>query len=254
MFARSNFHLKSRDYIHTPEGKRIFNERHFSEAAHRYDVATRAMSLGRDRSWKRRLVEALPDMDEPACLDLACGTGDITELLAAKYPHGRILGLDLTEAMLALARERRTTERIQYIEGDMSETGLSSESLDVITGSYAVRNAPDLEKTLREIHRLLKPGGTAALLDFSKPAAHWYQVLQYAVLKSWCGFWGLLLHGSPDMHSYIAASLKTYPDRDRLHRLLARCGLSITNAQRYYFGTLELLVVTKTGDGRKSGD
>ena len=74
--------------IDTPEKKREFNERHFTVAATRYDLATRGMSLLRDQSWKHELVQALPPMAAPFCVDLASGTGDIAFLVAARFPRG----------------------------------------------------------------------------------------------------------------------------------------------------------------------
>lgn len=78
---KERFDLKIRDHLLVPERKKLYNERHFSEAAPRYDFATRAMSLGRDAAWKRCLVGALPAWPSPSCADLACGTGDVTFLL-----------------------------------------------------------------------------------------------------------------------------------------------------------------------------
>jgi demethylmenaquinone methyltransferase/2-methoxy-6-polyprenyl-1,4-benzoquinol methylase len=118
-------------------------------------------------------------------------------------------------------------------------------SADIVTGSYAVRNASDLTQAFTEMQRILKPGGTVGLLDFSKPARRWFQTIQYAVLKYWCGLWGLILHGNPEVHSYISASLRSYPDRDSLHRLAVECGFTIRYSKRFYLGTLELLVLEK---------
>ena len=100
----SRFSQKSRDWLDTPAHKRAFNAAHFAAAAARYDVATIAMSFGRDRGWKRRLVAELPLLQRPCCLDLACGTGDLSRLLADRYPHGRIIGLDLTREMVRVSR------------------------------------------------------------------------------------------------------------------------------------------------------
>ena len=245
MLADGKFSLKIKDYLHSPESKREYNEQHFGEAARHYDFATRAMSLGRDMAWKRRLLAALPDLAEPVCVDLACGTGDVSCMLAHRYPRGRVIGLDLTEEMLALARKRRHPENLSFVRGDMGETGLADGSVDIVTGSYAVRNAPDLHAALAEIRRILKPGGTVGLLDFSKPPSRWFQAIQYRVLKTWCGFWGLLLHGNPEVHAYIAASLKTYPDREQLRTLLAETGFKVKRSEKFYLGTLELLVLEK---------
>jgi len=239
------FALKIKDYIHSPERKREYNEQHFSEAASRYDFATRAMSLGRDAAWKRLLVAALPQLSAPVCVDLACGTGDIAFLLAEKYPAGRIVGIDLTEPMLALARQRSNSINIEFVRQDMGATDFTDESADIVTGGYAVRNAAELGQAFLEIHRILKPGGSVALLDFSKPPNLWFQRLQYLVLKYWCGLWGLLLHGNPEVHSYISASLKTFPDRKELRELIVETGFAVSHSRQFYFGTLELLVLQK---------
>lgn len=245
MSKGSRFALKIKNYSHSPERKREYNEQHFSEAASRYDFATRAMSLGRDAAWKRQLVEALPQFTAPVCVDLACGTGDISFLLAEKYPGGRVVGVDLTEPMLKLARQRSDADNIEFVRQDMGATDFPDEFADIVTGGYAVRNAAELHQVFLEIHRILKPGGLVALLDFSKPPSPRFQQLQYLVLKYWCGLWGFLLHGNFEVHSYIAASLRAFPDNVQLQKLIAESGFVVNHSRQFYFGTLELLVLRK---------
>jgi demethylmenaquinone methyltransferase/2-methoxy-6-polyprenyl-1,4-benzoquinol methylase len=245
MATNSKFVLKIKDYIHTPERKRDYNEQHFGEAARHYDFATCAMSLGRDAAWKRSLVAALPRFPSPVCVDLACGTGDVALLLAEKYPAGRIIGMDLTEPMLELARRRCHAKNVEFFRQDMGATDLPDQAADIVTGSYAVRNAPELRQAFVEIHRILRPGGFVALLDFSKSPKPWFQKLQLIVLKYWCGLWGLILHGNPEVHSYIAASLKNFPDRNQFYSLLQEYGFAVSYSKRFYLGTLELLVLQK---------
>lgn len=245
MSASHKFSLKIKDYIHTPERKREYNKQHFGEAARHYDFATRAMSLGRDAAWKRQLVAALPRFPAPVCVDLACGTGDISFLLAKKYPAGKIIGIDLTEAMLQLARQRSASANVEFMRQDMGATSFADASVDIVTGGYAVRNAAELQQVFDEIHRILRPGGFVALLDFSKPPSPWFQKIQYLVLKYWCGLWGLLLHGNPEVHAYISASLKAFPDRLQLRDLLADSGFVLSKSRQFYFETLELLVLQK---------
>ncbi len=153
------FTLKMGDHLESPETKRSYNEQIFREIAPRYDFITRALSFGRDASWKRDLMAALPLRRQPRCLDLACGTGDITRLLAEKYPGGDIVGLDITEGMLALARSATLHGNVRFVRQDMSQLDFEAETIDIITGGYALRNAPDLGRTLQEIHRVLKPDG-----------------------------------------------------------------------------------------------
>ncbi len=239
------FDLKIRDHILLPEKKSHYNERHFTEAAPRYDLATRAMSLGRDAAWKRALVDALPGIPRPLCVDLACGTGDLTFLLAGRYPRGEIVGLDLTEPMLAIARERNRFGNVHFTRRNMNSTGCAPESVDVVTGSYALRNAPSLGPVLDEIRRILKPGGVAAFLDFAKPANRFLQVPEYWLLKSWCGLWGFVLHRNPEIHGYIAASLEAFPDRMRLRRLFVEKGFEPKLSRAFFLGITGLEVFRK---------
>jgi len=247
----ARFDLDIRDYIGLPDRKRHYNERHFTAAAPRYDLATRAMSLGRDVAWKRRLVAALPDLASPVCVDLACGTGDLTRLLADKYPHGTIVGLDLTAPMLALARVRNRQPNVRFTRQDMGAVGVATESADVVTGAYALRNAPELGRTLDEIRRILKPGGVAAFLDFAKPATRFLQAPECRLLKTWCGFWGLALHANPEIHAYIASSLEVFPDRLQLRAMFAERGLTLTASRAFFLGITELVVFRKSPDPAK---
>lgn len=243
------------DFLSVPAAKREYNEVLFAEVARRYDLVTRALSLGRDQAWKRALLASLPDADgapggaAPVCVDLACGTGDVAFALARRYPRGTVCGVDLTPEMLAIARSRNQFPNVTLQLGDMHRLPFESGSVDVVTGSYALRNAPALAVALREIHRVLRPGGRAAFLDFSK-SPHWFwQRLTYGVLYAWGAFWGLLLHRQPAVYAYIAKSLWQFPDRVVLRRELSQTGFMEISSRQFYCGTLEMITVMKPPDG-----
>lgn len=236
--------LNIREGIQTPDQKRDYNSGLFTRVATEYDGATRAMSLGRDQTWKRWLVASLPQLTAPRCVDLACGTGDVTAALANRFPQGEIVGLDLTPAMIEVARERCAQPNVNFAVRDMCRTGLEDGWADVVTGSYALRNAPVLDDALTEIRRVLKPGGCAAFLDFAKPPARWRQSLQLPLLKAWGGFWGLVLHGGPE-HAYIAESLRQFPDRIALRQQFARHGFKLQHSRNCFGGMLEILVLVR---------
>jgi demethylmenaquinone methyltransferase/2-methoxy-6-polyprenyl-1,4-benzoquinol methylase len=239
------FTLKIGDSLQQAETKRDYNERVFSEIAPRYDFITRALSFWKDATWKHELVRALPGHSDPVCLDLACGTGDIAFLLARKYSRAEIIGIDITEPMLELARQRNSFARVRFEKGDMHHLEAADNSIDIVTGGYALRNAPDLSVALDEIHRCLKPGGIAAFLDFSKPSGKRLQKIEYYILKSWAGFWGILFHGNHEVYSYIAESLEQYPDRDTLRHMVRNKGFTVLSSMRYFFGITETLIIVK---------
>lgn len=242
---KRNFTLKMHDYIHHPEGKRKYNEGMFAEIAPRYDFITRALSFGRDKTWKDELVAKLPAIKNPNCLDLACGTGDLTFRLAQRYREGHVVGLDLTEAMLVIARPRNSLNNVEFVIGDMSQTEFADESFDIVTGGYALRNAPDLKTALEEIRRVMKPGGTGAVLDFSKTSNRTLQKLQLLVLKTWGGFWGLALHRNTDIYTYIAESLKQFPDSSQLKGHLEDIGFRNIRSKKHFFGMTETIIFEK---------
>jgi ubiquinone/menaquinone biosynthesis methyltransferase len=240
------FVMKIGDHLEDAEKKKYYNERVFSEIAPRYDFITRVLSFGRDAAWKRTLVSLLPYHESPVCIDLACGTGDIAFLLAGKYPRGRIAGLDITEPMLDIARHRNAHLNVSLVNQDMGSLEIVSESVNIVTGGYALRNAPDLGTAIDEISRVLKPGGVAAFLDFSKPTANIPQKMEYWSLKLWTGLWGVLLHRNHEVYSYIAESLRRFPDRHRLRNIFQEKGFSVIDSRFFFFGITELLVVQKT--------
>jgi demethylmenaquinone methyltransferase/2-methoxy-6-polyprenyl-1,4-benzoquinol methylase len=228
-----------------PAAKRALNERLFTTIAGEYPWMTAALSLGRDAAWKRRLVRSLPDAARPVCLDLACGTGDLTRLLARRFPDGRVLGQDLTAAMLDEAKRRTAEPNVQYEQCDIAATGLGDGSVDIVTGGYALRNAPALDDALAEVARVLRPGGTAAFLDFRRAPGRVGGWAARTVLRLWGGFWGLLLHRNPAVYGYIAASLRTFPTLPDLRERFRAHGLPVTETTPCFFGFTAIIVARR---------
>lgn len=239
------FTLKSKKFLDTPDRKRRFNEALFTAIAREYGWMTQVLSFGRDRGWKRELIDALPAGGRPVCADLACGNGELTRLLAQKYPGGLVVGLDLTEAMLMEARRHQGGAAVRYRRADMCATGLPSASQDIVTAGYALRNAPRLEDAVDEIVRILKPGGTAAILEFSRPDAKAGQWLERAALRAWGAFWGLVRTRNPDTYRYIADSLDRFPPQSEFHELLRGSGLIPKHTWRRFFGVIEIVLAQK---------
>ena len=191
------------------------------------------------------MVDVLPPKVAPFCLDLACGTGDITFRLASKYPDGCSIGLDLTEPMLERARARCRGPHIQFRRGDMGRTGCDSGSVDIVTGGYALRNAGDLREVLAEIYRVLKPGGIGCFLDFSKPHGRALQKVECLLLRSWGGLWGWIFHGDPGVYTYIAESLAHFPDRRQLAMMLRSQGFEIQSSKLFFWGIVQSITLRK---------
>ena len=141
----------------------------FSLIASRYDLINDLQSAGLHRLWKRRLVDLLAPREGELALDLCCGTGDISSRLAQR--QARVVGMDFNAPMLGVAVERQQpaeSRNPRYVQGDA--LGLpSSSAFDAVTVGYGLRNLSALEDGLKEIHRILKPGGRFVALEFGRP-------------------------------------------------------------------------------------
>lgn len=228
-----------------PEYKKSYNQELFTEVAPLYDRITKVLSLCHDAGWKRKLIALLPSREYSQCLDIACGTGDIAFALAQSFPKANVIGLDLTPDMITYAQSKNRHAHVTFMLGDMCQLSQPDASIDLVTGGYALRNAPDLKTVLIQIHRVLKPGGIAAFLDFSKPASKPLQKAEYHLLKMWGGLWGLVFHKNPSVYGYIADSLARYPDREQLHALLRSSGFDMLTSQRLFGGITEIIICSK---------
>lgn len=240
----------------SPDRKRAYNEALFEQVAPRYRLATRLLSFGRDASWKRRLVRAALARHfqtggahhAPSAIDLACGTGDVAFELARSAPDASVTGIDVSADMLQIARVARTRHRIanaSFVLGDMSSLPAGDATVDIVTGSYALRNASDLEATLCEVLRVLRPGGVAAFLEFSLPASRPRRAVQLRLLRFWGQLWGVVLHGNPEIYAYISRSLSRFPDSDQFVTLLSRTGFVGHRAHDLLCGFVRITVVEK---------
>ena len=208
--------------IATPEGKRRYVRRLFATIADRYDFITGFLSYGQDRRWKRRLIELARLSETDRVLDLACGTGDL--LFAAIPPARSGVGLDVTHRMLQLARQRRSDPRAPVVVGDMLALPFGDDRFTVVTTGYGLRNVPDLDQALREIHRVLAPGGRLLSLDFNRPDNAFVRSAYHAYLTLVGSLLGFALHGDPDTYRYIPESIRSYPGAKAVAALMTHFG------------------------------
>jgi demethylmenaquinone methyltransferase/2-methoxy-6-polyprenyl-1,4-benzoquinol methylase len=209
--------------IATPEGKRRHVRTLFATIADRYDLTTVLLSYGRDRVWKRRLVDRAAPPPGSRVLDLATGTGDLAFGLSGT--DVRVVGLDITPRMIQLARARRSGDRSPlFLIGDMQALPFASGSFDLVTTGYGLRNVPDLQGALDEIVRVLRPGGRFWALDFNRPSNSLVRTAYLAYLTTVGSVLGWLLHRDPDTYRYIPASIRTYPGAPAVSRMMRACG------------------------------
>jgi len=208
----------------TPADKRRYVRRLFATIATRYDLITRLLSFGLDQRWKSRLVAATGASRGSRALDLACGTGDIAFLLTGR--GAIVTALDITPAMLTLARAKPGGAAVRWVAGDMHALPLPDVSVDVVTTGYGLRNVPDLSKALSEVHRVLADGGCLASLDFNRPESRLVRGVYLAYLSIVGSTLGWILHRDPDTYRYIPASIQRYPGAAGVAQLMRDAGFS----------------------------
>ena len=224
-----------RSTISTAEGKRRYVRRLFATIADRYDFIARFLSYGQDRRWKARLINLAALQPHDRVLDLACGTGDLA--VAAAGGARFVVGLDLTHRMLVLAARRagtRTTSSVggsftgrqHLITGDMMALPFTDAAFTVVTTGYGLRNVPDIENALAEIHRVLRPGGRVLSLDFNRPENPLLRAAYLTYLTIVGSMLGVLLHGDADTYRYIPASIRLYPGATGVAKFMEATGFT----------------------------
>jgi ubiquinone/menaquinone biosynthesis methyltransferase len=206
----------------TAPAKAAYVRRLFDRIAGRYDLITRLLSYGQDQRWKSRLVALAAPRPGLRALDLASGTGDIALALASR--GCRVIGLDITLRMLELARAKAGGAHAALVTGDMMALPFSDAAFDLVTTGYGIRNVPEIETAIAEIHRVLEPGGQLLSLDFNRPANRLVRAVYLGYLTVVGSALGWMLHRDPDTYRYIPESIRRYPGADGVAALLARAG------------------------------
>ncbi|MGD0263377.1 MAG: bifunctional demethylmenaquinone methyltransferase/2-methoxy-6-polyprenyl-1,4-benzoquinol methylase UbiE [Candidatus Methylomirabilota bacterium] len=204
-------------------------ERMFSAIAPRYDFLNRLLSAGYDRAWRRQAVAATALPREGILLDVCTGTADLALEAARQFPDARIVGVDFSRPMIALGAAKiggaRLTDRVRLEVAQAEALPFADGSFDAVTVAFGLRNVPDRLRGLREMCRVLRPGGRAVILEFTTPpgallrrAYLWYF---HRVLPRI----GRLVSGHPLAYSYLPASVADFPSPEGLAGWMRDVGL-----------------------------
>lgn len=200
----------------------------FAAIAPRYDLINDLQSFGLHRLWKRRLIRLAGIRPGELALDVCCGTGDVAFALAAA--GATVTGFDFSEPMLAVARNRARAvapgASPVFQQGDALNLPFADASFDVVTISYGLRNLADFDRGVRELARVLRPGGRLLVLDFGKPDNALWRWGYFQYLRWLVPIFGRLFCGDGDTHGYILESLKKYPAQRGVDAKLAELGWS----------------------------
>lgn len=222
----------------------------FNSIAGKYDLMNTLMSIGQDKAWRKFTVARAEAKPGDNALDVCCGTCMLTmELANTIAPDGTVTGLDFSENMLKVGQENigdfKHKDLIKLVQGNAMALPFEDNSFDCVTVGWGLRNVPEIETAIKEMLRVVKPGGKVVSLDMGKPTApvfkqaHWFYFEQIVPLMG--KFWA----GKKGAYSYLHDSTREFPAQDELTKIFARCGLTET---RYHNLTGGVVAVV---EGRK---
>ena len=198
----------------------------FGTIARRYDLLNHLLSGNVDKRWRRivatRVREKLSSSGNSRVLDVACGTGDLS-LALFEITGAGVVGTDFCRPMLTIAAGK-TSGRIRLIEGDALDLPFRDGTFDVATIAFGLRNLSNVESGLRELARVVKPGGWVAVLEFSRPANAILRPLFNLYFRKLLPCMGGLISGSRSAYSYLPASVQKFPDQSQLSLLMEQAG------------------------------
>ena len=214
----------------------------FDDLSPNYDRLNRLFSLGMDVSWRRQLITTVARRNPARILDLACGSGDVAEMLRKALPNAQVIGLDFSRPLLTQAKDRGLPE---LAEADALKLPFADGSFDAVTIAFGLRNFSDRKAGLKEIARVLKKGAVFGLLEFSPPPMPWKI------------FWNLYLHHlmplvaqavakQGDSFRYLAQSITDFPSPSALNHELSSTGLKLLFARSFSARLVQLTVCIRT--------
>ena len=231
----------------------------FTQIAPRYDFLNHLLSLELDRVWRARAARILSPILQRAgarVLDLCCGTGDLAFALAREGP-GQILGADFSHTMLQRANHKAasnavdstnatSSRRIRFVEADALHIPFSGASFDLVTTAFGFRNLANYESGLQEIHRILKPGGTIAILEFSDPPPGLIGDVYRFYFRKLLPKIGAALSGNAAAYKYLPASVARFFRPEELSALLSQTGYTKIEVHLWTFQSVALHTAVKS--------
>lgn len=221
----------------------------FNNISGTYDFLNHFMSLGIDIIWRKKAIRALKASKPQRLLDVATGTGDFAlEAINMLHPE-KVIGVDISSGMLAIAREKiakkNLEDRFEVVLADSENLPFAAGTFDAVTVAFGVRNFENLEQGLTDIHRVLKPGGKAVVLEFSKPKAFPVKQFYHFYFNHVTPLIGKLFSKDHRAYSYLPESVAQFPDGKRFTDILQRVGFKEAIARPQTFGICTLYIATK---------
>ena len=224
-------------------------EQMFNQIAPTYDVLNHRLSWNIDRTWRRKAIATLAPYRPQSLLDIATGTGDFAIMAARMLNPQRVVGADISEGMLAVGRQKvkqeGLEEMISFSKEDCLQLSYGDNSFDAVTAAFGIRNFADLERGLREMWRVLRPGGHLSIVELTTPPRFPMKQLFKVYSHTLLPLYGRLLSKDKSAYSYLTKTIEAFPQGEQMMTILGRAGFNETAFRRLTFGICTIYTATK---------
>jgi demethylmenaquinone methyltransferase/2-methoxy-6-polyprenyl-1,4-benzoquinol methylase len=212
----------------------------FNDIAFRYDFLNRFLSAGIDIGWRKKAIKQLKSIQPQYILDVATGTADVAILTQKLLHPKKIVGIDISEGMLDFGRKKISNlglnDTIELQTGDSEKINFPDNTFDAITVAFGVRNFENLTQGLQDMYRVLKPGGKAVILEFSKPTLTGFKSIYSLYMNVISPNFGKLFAKNKDAYQYLNGSIQAFPEGATFLSIMDDAGFKNTYLKKLSLG------------------
>lgn len=229
------------------KGKQV--EEMFNNIAPTYDTLNHRLSWDIDKGWRKKAIAQLQPFSPRHILDIATGTGDFAILAARMLTPEKLIGADISEGMMDIGRQKVKRARLEQIisfeKEDCLQLSYPENSFDAVTAAFGIRNFPDLDRGLKEIFRVIRPGGHLSIVELTSPVAfpmkQLFKVYSHTVLP----IYGRLVSRDDSAYHYLTATIEAFPQGEQMVGIFKKAGFSEARFERLTFGICTMYLATK---------
>ena len=224
-------------------------EQMFDHIAPTYDKLNHRLSWDIDKGWRKKAIKALAPYQPQTLLDIATGTGDFAILAAQMLQPKRLVGADISEGMMDIGRQKVKAlgldDVVTFEKEDCLHLSYHSDTFDAVTAAFGIRNFADLDAGLREMYRVLKPGGHLSIIELTTPVTFPMKQLFHIYSHTVLPVYGRLISKDTSAYSYLTKTIEAFPQGERMMDILMKAGFAEASFKRLTFGICTMYLATK---------
>ena len=224
-------------------------EQMFDNIAPTYDKLNHRLSWDIDKGWRKKAIKALAPYQPQSLLDIATGTGDFAILAAQMLQPKRLVGADISEGMMDIGRQKVKALSLEQVvtfeKEDCLHLSYHSDTFDAVTAAFGIRNFADLDAGLREMCRVLKPGGHLSIIELTTPVTFPMKQLFHIYSHTVLPVYGRLISKDTSAYSYLTKTIEAFPQGERMMDILMKAGFAEASFKRLTFGICTMYLATK---------